>query len=1145
MSKKYQYKVVAVFLTIILLVPVFVQASLTEVSDESPLKKSVLKEQNLHPFSFSEVHEANNNPESDTHKVIPDSLHQTEPTLMQSPNCDTAPIKWGPLWNTSFGGVGDQFAHSITEGHDGGFVVSGSTNTTGTEYRDIWWGLLDDDGAIAWNNSLEGPMYESSREIIKCNSGGYAISGRGLVRIDNDGNHLWNNTYDAGYFYDILELQNGDFLLLGVNTSNDNDAFLVRVNGTGHHLWNKTYGGPSQDYFWSGFVAPDGNIIVIGATESYGAGGSDIWLVKLAIDGTAIWNKTFGGSHYDYGRDVIRCSNGDLAIAGFALSYGVGQYDMWWIRTTSEGVHIWNNTYGRPYWDQAESIIERPDGGFVIVGWLDTFTNACLVRTDESGNILWTQEYMEEEGYYGGFTDVIETPDGGFVTSGILSNSSGKFGSYEAWVVRFPEDQSPAWLEPPTNQQVEYGNPFHYDLNASDPSGLAHWWLNDSVHFSVDSQGVISNITSLDILRYNLRISVCDVYGNTLCSDFQIHVEDTTPPIWVFEPTDIELVFGAALNYKIEAWDVSGISLWTVNDSSNFAVDETGYITSISPLLESVYGLRVTVYDNFMNSLFTDFRIMIQDPSNPWDDEDSDGIPNYLDWLSNVEVCLTDLPTEDWPQDTIYRAFCVTPSDGYGDLHHTLDDHVQTEFWDIWNPTSGQAKAQGYIKQLYIVEMNRDFFVSRILMAGNPIDPLMSLLAACVPSCSDDIVRVVFAQTDHDPFYLQPLSYEWFFQDGDKSLNKDGIPLHYKLASYSMLSICANPNRFEERLSSLPSIIPFNPIKIFDYVWATIGLFDGTITPEAWLELALSQWVSVTLGMMGVIMTSAEYLSAIVGIAIQYLQNVVIAFLNLFESLDVDLYVSVDGEVVLGSNSTGINSSPVSIYGFGSGDIPWCEIIILDADLLIGHDVSLLLDGDDIPNTTEILDLFLVGINNASSVYECNFTHIELFANQHMEIQLDVEIDTMNNIMVDANLSPILYSASIPSEVLRTDNLDVVLNCSDSDGLDAVQVCIQDAEGMWVNGTASLDNGLYTITVSASMLSGNDCIIYSEIIDTRGAKTFLQIGSVSIIDAPDSTTNTITTITSPQELPVLYLIIGLVGIVGTVLVVVIWKRKSS
>ncbi len=220
------------------------------------------------------------------------------------------------------------------------------------------------------------------------------------------------------------------------------------------------------------------------------------------------------------------------------------------------------------------------------------------------------------------YTPATALSDGVWYWRVVANDSDGELGIFSGTWSFTIETSAPTWDQTPTNQVVEFYEPFWYDLNASDPSGIDTWWLNDTVHFTMDSNtGIITNVITLPVDTYGLRVWVNDTLNNIQTTTFTVTVQDTTPPTWDQTPTNQTLELGDPFRYDLNASDPSGIDTWWLNDTVHFTMDSnTGIITNATALPMGIYGVQVWVNDSYTNIRTRTFTVTVQDTILPtWD----------------------------------------------------------------------------------------------------------------------------------------------------------------------------------------------------------------------------------------------------------------------------------------------------------------------------------------------------------------------------------------------------------------------------------------------------------------------------------------------------------------------------------------------
>ena len=187
---------------------------------------------------------------------------------------------------------------------------------------------------------------------------------------------------------------------------------------------------------------------------------------------------------------------------------------------------------------------------------------------------------------------------------------------------------APTWDILPSDQMVEFGDPFSYDVDASDPSGIAYYWIDDETNFNIDGNGLITNAVVLSVGDYTLEIRAYDYNGHFCTATITITVEDTTAPTWDTLPSDQTVEFGTPFSYDVDASDLSGIAYYWVDDETNFNIDGNGVLSNTTILIPGTYWLELRAYDPYDNYCSKIIKIIVNVPEE-LPDTIPPGIPGY------------------------------------------------------------------------------------------------------------------------------------------------------------------------------------------------------------------------------------------------------------------------------------------------------------------------------------------------------------------------------------------------------------------------------------------------------------------------------------------------------------------------------------
>jgi hypothetical protein len=363
------------------------------------------------------------------------------------------------LWTKTHGGSSTDYGYSIQQTFpDGGYIIVGATFSYGQGSYDIYLVKTDAAGEATWAKTYGGTGTDYGRSVQQTCDGGYIIvgytnsSGAGsydllLMKTDSGGTEDWAYTYggggdDRGHFVQQTVPDSG-YIVAGYTETygpGGGDMFLIKTDAHGGLVWGDGYGTASWEESWCvRQTFPDSGYIVVGSTASSGAGGDDVYVIKLDAAGDTTWTRTYGGPLGDYGYSIKQTlPDSGYIITGNTFSFGAGDRDVYLIKTDAAGDTAWTRTFGGSSADLGYSVEQKsPNAGYIVSGSTRSFGagsyDAYLIETDSQGLALWSKTYGGTE-YDDGFCVLQTSPDSGYIVGG--STRSYGAGAYDVYVIR-------------------------------------------------------------------------------------------------------------------------------------------------------------------------------------------------------------------------------------------------------------------------------------------------------------------------------------------------------------------------------------------------------------------------------------------------------------------------------------------------------------------------------------------------------------------------------------------------------------------------------------------------------------------------------------------------------------------------------------
>ena len=380
-------------------------------------------------------------------------------------------------WTKTYGGASYDVGNSARQTSDGGYIIVGGTSSYGHGFPDLdmWLIKTNASGDTLWTRTYGGTHNDFGAAVRQTSDRGYIIAGYTLsfgagsydvwlIKTDSSGETLWTRTFGGAVDEegcDVQQTLDGGFIVAGYTTSfgaGGCDVYLVKTNASGDTLWTRTYGGTGADVGNSVEQTADSGYIVAGYTNSFGAGGNDVYLIKTNAAGDTTWTRTGGTSADDLGYSVRQTSDRGYIIAGNTSSSVADSDDVYLIKTNASGDTLWTRTYGGTGTDWGYSVGLTSNGGYVIAGLTSSFgsgnADVYAIKMSASGDTLWTRTFGGTGRDVG--LSVQETSDGGCVIAGFTSSFGA--GGFDVYLIKTDANGNAGIEELEDSRQETAGN---------------------------------------------------------------------------------------------------------------------------------------------------------------------------------------------------------------------------------------------------------------------------------------------------------------------------------------------------------------------------------------------------------------------------------------------------------------------------------------------------------------------------------------------------------------------------------------------------------------------------------------------------------------------------------------------------------------
>jgi hypothetical protein len=450
------------------------------------------------------------------------------------------------------------------------------------------------------------------------------------------GNRQWHKTFGGSnddYGESVNQTSDLGFIITGYTESygaGGRDVWLIKTDSFGNEQWNKTFGGSNGDEGYSVWQTSDGGYIITGDTYSYGPGGSDVWLIKTNSSGDYQWDTTIGTGGDDHGRSVQQTSDGGYIIAGREYSFAIFSWNVWLIKTNSSGDVKWYKTFGGDSADYGESVQQTSDGGYIITGWTSSYSaeysDVWLIKTNASGNKEWNKTFSRgwfEKGY-----SVQQTTDGGYIIAGFSQGAD----ESDVWLIKTSSSGNWQW-----GREIGIsGDDMAYSVRQADDGGYIIAGYTESYGagdsdvwlIKTDSSGncnPIGNLNSVNLLSGENPHSINTFnYTVSIPSGTNISVQFSQDNLSWYGSSGVE-----------NGWDILSDGSGSI-DLSALGWQGSDFYYKMNFTSDYTYDTKIPALKN-INISYSRYVSLGKLESQPYDSSEDNTVWKTLDWTATTD----------------------------------------------------------------------------------------------------------------------------------------------------------------------------------------------------------------------------------------------------------------------------------------------------------------------------------------------------------------------------------------------------------------------------------------------------------------------------------------------------------------------------